>query len=580
MKLGKKIKFYREKRGYNLTALAQKAGIAKSTLHKIEEDKTNPTINTLWSIAKILEISFGELVNKDYKITQDNTSVTLVERNDDVEVYKMTLLNYASYVSEPHANGVIEQIYVIKGSILVGEIQNPKLISQKENFEFNADVPHIYKAMDDEVIFLVSIFYPKNYEKYFYDDRFIKQFNDHYVQKVKNELENGIDTIRVFPKEDTYDYREIVKNIQIVKSSSGVFLSLVRRNNLSGIKKFLKQMSCEILKNYKNEDIFAYKLLKNEMSILFQIPKNRVKTEEFSFNKNYAKNDSDFERRINVDLYSYFEYFHPGYTFQALLISSFLNKNIKGKILDIGSGPGNHLNLINQFTNNAFTFDCIEPSLKSIYYLEQIPNIKNIYQQSFTKSNFDDKFDTLLSVGSSHHMNLYEFLEKAYSILNSGGYFIISDEFISKYETKFERERNLILHHTSYMIKVMFPIFGLDSYEKELYELFRENIPNIRYLALNNEVSLAKNLLNKLFNQVKAIQFKSIANELTAYYLFMILELEALIAGLDYEEECKTFSANLIEIAKELGFELKHHINFYPTYKDGGTQLIILRKGE
>ncbi len=582
MKLGEKIKFYREKRGYTLTSLAQKAGIAKSTLHKIEENKTNPTINTLWSIATILEIPFGELVNKDCEIKEDNVSVSLIEKSDDIEVYKMMLINYASYVSQPHFNGVIEQVYVIKGSVLIGEIQNPKLLTQRDSYEFKADIPHIYKAMDDEVILFVSVFYPKNYELFFYEDRFVKIFNKEYVNKVKKELENGIDTIRVIAKEIDFDFYKIFKSIQIVNSKSGIFLSSVGKNNLYGIKRFLKNLNSNRLENIKSKNNFTYKLLNNELSILFQTPENMIEAKEFIFNKTSLKNNSsDFERRINVDLYSFFEYFHPGYTLQALLIGAFLNKYAtKGKILDIGSGPGNHLNLINEFTDNKFKFDCVEPSPKSIFYLKKISNIENIYHDSFLKLNFKEKFDTLLSVGSSHHMNLFMFLEKSFKLLKSRGYLIISDEFISEYNTKLEREKNLILHHTSYMLKVMFSIKDLTFKEQELYNLFRENIPYVRYLALNNEISLSKNILNKLFNQVKNFYIEEISNNLIAYYIFMILELEALVTGLDYEEECKTYSENLINIAKEVGFDVIHHLNFYPTFKEAGTHLIVLRKSE
>ena len=580
MKLGEKIRFYREKRGYNLTALAQKAGIAKSTLHKIEENKTNPTINTLWSIATILEIPFGELVSKDCEIKEDNVSISLIEKNDDIEVYKMTLLNFASYVSQPHFNGVIEQIYVIKGSVLIGEIQNPKLITQRENFEFNADVPHIYKAMENEVILLVSVFYPKNYEKYFYEDRFIKQFNKDYLNKIKKELENGIDTIRIFTKEKDFDFNKTIKNIQIIETNSNIFISNVRNNNLHKIKKYLKNRKLNILENLDEKNSFAYRLLKNELSILNQKPKNFIESNEFQLNIQEKSNESDFERRINVDLYSFFEYFHPGYAFQALLVSAFLKQFSAQKILDVGSGPGNHINLINEFTKNKFIFDCVEPSSKSIMYLELISNIENIYNKSFLKLTLNQKYNLILSIGSSHHMNLYKFLNKSYQTLEQNGYLIISDEFISEYYTKFEREKNLILHHTSYMIKVMFPINKLNKKEKELYDLFRKHIPYVRYLAFNNEISLAKNILNKLFNQVKNFYIDKIENNLMAYYLFMILELEALIAGLDYEEECKTYSENLINIAEEIGFEKITHLNFYPTYKDAGTQLIILRKSE
>jgi len=580
MKLGEKIRFYRKKRGYNLTALAQKAGIAKSTLHKIEENKTNPTINTLWSIATILEIPFGELVSKDCEIKEDNVSVSLIEKNDDIEVYKMTLLNFASYVSQPHFNGVIEQIYVIKGSILIGEIQNPKLLTQRENFEFKADVPHIYKAMEDEVILLVSIFYPKNYEKYFYEDRFIKQFNKNYLQKIKKELENGIDIVRIFVKEKDFDFNKVFKNIQIIETASNIFISNVRNNNFYKIKKYLQNKELNILENPYKKNSFSYRLLKNELSILNQQPQNFIESNEFKLNIQEQNNKSDFERRINVDLYSFFEYFHPGYTFQALLVSAFLNKFSPQKILDIGSGPGNHINLINEFTKGKFNFDCVEPSSKSIVYLKQISNIENIYNESFLKLTLNQHYNLILSIGSSHHMNLYDFLNNSYQTLKQYGYLIISDEFISKYYTKFEREKNLILHHTYYMIKTMFPINKLNKKEKELYDLFREHIPYVRYLAFNNEISLAKNILNKLFNQVKNFYIDKIENNLIAYYLFMILELEALIAGLDYEEECKTYSENLINIAQEIGFEKIEHLNFYPTYKDAGTQLIILRKSE
>ncbi|NPA11813.1 MAG: helix-turn-helix transcriptional regulator, partial [Epsilonproteobacteria bacterium] len=52
MTLGERIKFYRENKKISLSELAKRAGVAKSTLFKIEENKTNPTINTIWAIAE------------------------------------------------------------------------------------------------------------------------------------------------------------------------------------------------------------------------------------------------------------------------------------------------------------------------------------------------------------------------------------------------------------------------------------------------------------------------------------------------------------------------------------------------
>jgi SAM-dependent methyltransferase len=492
----------------------------------------------------------------------------------------MILLNFASNVSQPHFNGVREQVYVLKGSALIGEIENPKLLTQRENLEFNADIPHIYKAMSNEVVLLVTIYYPKNYKKYFYEDRFIQLFNNNYFDKIKQELENGIDTIRIFAKERDFDFDKTIKNIQIINTDAHIFVSKIRTNNLVQIKKYLKNYTFDVLNHPNEKKSFAYRLLTNELSILNQQAQNSIENSEFQLNNQTQRDESNFERRINVDLYSFFEYFHPGYTFQALLISAFLKQYPKQTILDIGSGPGNHLNLLNYFTENKFRFKCVEPSSKSIFYLQKLNNIETIYNDSFLTLQFQEKFNTLLSVGSSHHMNLSMFLEKSFKLLHNGGFLIISDEFIAKYYTKTQREKNLILHHTSYMLKVMFPIRNLPDKEKELYNLLRENIPYARYLAINNDIALAKNILNNLFNQIKHYYIQKVSNNLIAYYLFMILELEALIAGLDYEEECKTYSKNLITIAEEIGFETIIHLNFYPTYKDGGTQLIILRKSE
>ena len=560
MKLGEKIKYYREKRGYNLSALAQKAGIAKSTLHKIEENKTNPTINTLWAIATILEIPFGELVSKDYEIKEDNLSIVLIEKNEEIEVYKMILLNNATYVSQAHFNGVIEQIYVIKGSVLIGEIQNPKVLTVRETIKFKADVPHIYKSLETETVLIVTIFYPKNYEKYFYEDRFVKEFNQNYLKELKRELINGLDTIRIIPKSIDFNFNTIEKNIQIIRNNNSIFISNISKNNLQEIKKYLLDKNTNLL-NIAMQNNFSSKLLKNEISIINQEAKNYIDIKNFKSNLQNLDNNNTSEKQVNLNLYDYFKYFHPGYTLGNLLISSFIKQFPKQKILDISPNFRKHLNLINEFTENKFIFD----------YTDE--NFKNL---------ISNQYNILLSVDSLHNMDLYEFLENSYNLLKDNGYLIICNEFITKFNTKKQREKALILHHTFYMLKVMFPIDldKLTKQEKIIYNAIREYIPYARYLALNNEITLAKNILNQLFNKIKNLYLKEIKNNLIAYYLFIAYELETLIAGLDYKKIQKTYANNLINIAKKIGFENILNFNFYPTYNDSGTYLIILKKNK
>jgi transcriptional regulator with XRE-family HTH domain len=164
--LGKNIKKKREEKNLSLSALAKKAGISKSNLSGIEEGKINPTINTLWSIANALNVTFSELINQN---AYDSVSeVTLIEKSENIESYKMKIKN--THFSFPHKNAT-EDIFVIKGEVLVGEFDSPKILKTGESYTFNATKPHIYKALSNEAVLIVNIKYNKK-EKFFEDDFF------------------------------------------------------------------------------------------------------------------------------------------------------------------------------------------------------------------------------------------------------------------------------------------------------------------------------------------------------------------------------------------------------------------------
>jgi len=584
--IGEKIKYLRQLRGYSLSSLAQKAGVSKSTLHKIEDNLTNPTINTIWAISKVLEIPFGDLVEKDLKIEEKDSIVSLIEKNDYLEIYKMTLLNQTTILSNPHFPNTKEEVLIVSGEVLVGEVSNPKALKQGEKFIFNADRPHLYKALNNYVVLIVTIKYPKIQEKYFYEDKFINVADDKYIKSIVHEVQNGIDTIRVFSNSN-FEIGETYKNVHLINTSKSLYFCSIFNNSLQQINDFLKYNNIKYYnfivsfnEHNRTNNLFE-DLLKSELLLINQTP-NVFENNFDNLSTNIQEyNKTDFERRINVDLYGYFEYFHPGYAIQSLLIASFLNNSNpkNNNILDIGSGPGQHLTLINQIINKDITYTCVEPSSKSISFLEKVENVNTIIQNDFLTYEFKNHFEFILSVGSSHHIDLYSLLDTSYNLLDNNGFLIVSDEFISPFTTKYQREKNLILHHTFYMIEAMVNIKDLSKNEQKLYDLLRENIPYIRYLTINNEVMLAKNITISLFNNIKKFDIKKdLYNNLISYYLFMILELEALVAGLDYEEERKTSNEKFIDIANSIGFNIVHNICFHPTSKNSGTYMIVLQK--
>jgi len=66
MNVGKKIRTLRLEKGFTLPALAEKAGVSKGFLFQIEDDeKANPSLETLNRLAKALDVTIAELLEKE-----------------------------------------------------------------------------------------------------------------------------------------------------------------------------------------------------------------------------------------------------------------------------------------------------------------------------------------------------------------------------------------------------------------------------------------------------------------------------------------------------------------------------------
>lgn len=64
--IGAKIRALRTQRNITLPALAQRAGISKGLLSKIEtDDSSNPSLSTLYKIAESLELTIADILGTD-----------------------------------------------------------------------------------------------------------------------------------------------------------------------------------------------------------------------------------------------------------------------------------------------------------------------------------------------------------------------------------------------------------------------------------------------------------------------------------------------------------------------------------
>jgi transcriptional regulator with XRE-family HTH domain len=81
-KVGKNIMNQRRSRGMSLDELAKRSGVSKSMLSQIEQEKTNPTVITVWKIARSLDLSVQEIME-----TGNDSLIEVTRCNDSPLIY-------------------------------------------------------------------------------------------------------------------------------------------------------------------------------------------------------------------------------------------------------------------------------------------------------------------------------------------------------------------------------------------------------------------------------------------------------------------------------------------------------------
>ena len=161
--LGRHIQALRTARGLSLSQLASDAGIAKSNLSRLEQGNGNPTIDTIWRLAKQLDIPFGSLVSPiSEPVGEEGVLVRLIDQGHDspkVDVYWMSCAPHTSRQAEAHTQGTRESITVISGQMETGTEREKRLVHPGETHHFAADQPHHYTTFEQWTTVMVTVVY-------------------------------------------------------------------------------------------------------------------------------------------------------------------------------------------------------------------------------------------------------------------------------------------------------------------------------------------------------------------------------------------------------------------------------------
>ncbi|MHC5908503.1 helix-turn-helix domain-containing protein [Streptomyces sp. S6] len=161
------VRLLRERRGLSLAELARQAGLAKQTLSRLEQGTGNPTVDTLFAIARALRVPVTRLVaERQQAVTVQRSAEVLWERatgyesralgqvygSGVVENFLVRVPADASGASDGHPVGTLEHLYVVSGRVRVGPADSPVELSTGDSVRYPGDRPHVYQSLDGESV--------------------------------------------------------------------------------------------------------------------------------------------------------------------------------------------------------------------------------------------------------------------------------------------------------------------------------------------------------------------------------------------------------------------------------------------
>lgn len=167
--VGERIRTFRKERGYTLELLAEKSGVSKAMLSQIESDKVNPTVATVWKIARGLGVELervlgaGDRPVRRFDVThRDDVAeldteengphirvLTPIEMAEDLEIYDLTFPVGSVLDSKPHEARSEEYLTVFGGEIRVEVVDRRTHLHEGDFIAYNCDVRHLIRNTGD-----------------------------------------------------------------------------------------------------------------------------------------------------------------------------------------------------------------------------------------------------------------------------------------------------------------------------------------------------------------------------------------------------------------------------------------------
>lgn len=183
--VGEKIKFLRAEKGMSIEAVSKESGISESTLSEIEEHTVLPPLGEIVSLAKVFEVTVGELfgdsadapfcmvrsgdrksVNRFSSATGKSggysyESLGHQKQNRKMEPFLVTLSPSEAVTLEPNKHVGEEILFVLAGQVEVQLADHTDILFPGDSIYYDSTLPHLVRCHGDEPATMFAVIYAK-----------------------------------------------------------------------------------------------------------------------------------------------------------------------------------------------------------------------------------------------------------------------------------------------------------------------------------------------------------------------------------------------------------------------------------
>lgn len=158
------VRALRTHAGLSLAQLAARSGVGKSTIAQLESGKANPSIETLFALAGVLDVPLADLFSAPdpaIRVVRKGDGLRLassdprfrgfllasIRRHGVSELYIVDVTSGGARVAPPHAPGSVEYVLLASGRLRVGPLDQLTELEEGDLVSFDADVQHSYEAL-------------------------------------------------------------------------------------------------------------------------------------------------------------------------------------------------------------------------------------------------------------------------------------------------------------------------------------------------------------------------------------------------------------------------------------------------